>query len=196
MTTAFALPVVPLEGRFVRLEPFTDALKPEVRAALDGDTEAWALTLTAGHGPHFDGWWGKSKDRAAYAVRRLPDGAVVGATSFYDLRAEHRGVAVGHTHLHAGGRGSAINPEMKRLMLGHAFDAGAVRVEIVTDARNLRSQAAIVKLGAVREGVLRRHKVTWSGHLRDTVVFAITDLDWPAVRARLDARLAAQVGAT
>ena len=81
-------------------------------------------------------------------------------------------------------------------MLAHAFDGGlfdqaAVRVEIVTDARNLRSQGAIAKLGAVREGVLRRHKITWTGHVRDTVVYSITDLDWPAVRARLEARLAA-----
>ena len=73
----------------------------------------------------------------------------------------------------------------------HAFDSGAVRVEIITDGINTRSQAAIAKLGAVREGVLRRHKITHTGRVRDTVMFSITDEDWPAVRGRLDARLAA-----
>jgi RimJ/RimL family protein N-acetyltransferase len=81
-------------------------------------------------------------------------------------------------------------------MLAHAFEGGlfgepANRVEIMVDLRNLRSQAAVAKLGAVREGVLRRHKVTWTGHLRDTVAFSIIAEEWPDVRARLDARLAA-----
>lgn len=75
-------------------------------------------------------------------------------------------------------------------MLEHAFASGAVRVEIITDAVNARSQAAIAKLGAVREGVLRRHKTTHTGRIRDTVMFAITDVDWPRVRQSLDQRLA------
>jgi RimJ/RimL family protein N-acetyltransferase len=74
-------------------------------------------------------------------------------------------------------------------MLAHAFAGGARRVELLTDARNLRSQAAIAKLGAVREGVLRRDRVTWTGHVRDSVLFAVTDLDWPDVRDRLEQRL-------
>lgn len=65
------------------------------------------------------------------------------------------------------------------------------RVEFLTDLRNLRSQAALAKLGAVREGVARRDRVTWTGHVRDSVVFSVTDLDWPAVRAGLEARLGA-----
>jgi N-acetyltransferase len=75
-------------------------------------------------------------------------------------------------------------------MLAHAFACGARRVELLTDLRNVRSQAAIAKLGAVREGVLRRERVTWTGHVRDSVLFAVTDLDWPDVRARLERRLA------
>ena len=82
-----------------------------------------------------------------------------------------------------------VNPASKRLLLQHAFDSGIIRVEIITDGINARSQAAIAKLGAVREGVLRRHKITHTGRVRDTVMFAITDQDWPDVRARLDARL-------
>ena len=77
------------------------------------------------------------------------------------------------------------------MLLGHAFDSGAVRVEIITDATNPTSQAAIRKLGARDEGVLRKHKITWTGRIRDTAQFAVLDEDWPRVRDGLDARLAA-----
>ena len=119
------------------------------------------------------------------------DGRIVGTTSYLNIRREHRGCEIGSTFYEPQARGGPVNPECKRLMLANAFDQGALRVDIVTDARNLRSQAAIAKLGAVREAVLRRHKITWTGHIRDTVVFAVTDLDWPQVRDRLDRRLAA-----
>ena len=75
------------------------------------------------------------------------------------------------------------------LMLEHAFDSGAVRVQFRVDTRNLRSQAAVAKLGAVREGVLRRDRLTWTGYVRDTVFFSILDEEWPAVREQLEMRL-------
>lgn len=186
-----------LEGRFVRLEPYTAHLLQEVRAALDCDAESWDLFSTSGQGGHFNGWWSdalaamEKGEQVPHAVRRLSDGQVVGTTSFLNIRRPHRGVEIGATFYRPDARGGPVNPECKRLLLGHAFDDGALRVDIVTDARNLRSQAAIAKLGAVREGVLRRHKVTWTGHIRDTVVYAVTDQDWPQVRAGLDERLAA-----
>ena len=74
-------------------------------------------------------------------------------------------------------------------MMGHAFDAGARRVVYHVDALNLRSRAAVTKLGAVQEGIMRQDRVTWTGRLRDTVVFSILADEWPAVRDRLDARL-------
>jgi len=88
-------------------------------------------------------------------------------------------------------RGGAINPAAKRLMLGHAFEAGARRVQFKIDALNARSRAAVLKLGATQEGVLRQDRVTWTGRLRDTVVFSVLADEWPAARERLDARLAA-----
>lgn len=185
-----------LEGRFVRLEPFAPSLKEEVRAAVDCDPEAWGLVGANAYGDAFDTWWERHCADLArgawipHAVRRLSDGVVVGATSYMTIRKEHRGLEIGSTFLHPGARSGPANPEAKLLMLERAFDRGAVRVEILTDLRNLRSQAAIAKLGAVREGVLRRHKITWTGHIRDTVLFAITDSDWPEVRAALEARLA------
>lgn len=186
-----------LEGRFVRLEPYAPQLRQEVRRALDCDAESWNLFTVSGQGEHFPSWWNGALEeqargsRVAFAVRRLADGRIVGTTSYLNIRREHRGCEIGSTFYEPQARGGPVNPECKRLMLANAFDEGALRVDIVTDARNLRSQAAIAKLGAVREAVLRRHKVTWTGHIRDTVVFAVTDLDWPQVRERLDQRLAA-----
>lgn len=194
--TRMDLRVSPLEDRFVRLEPFTEALKDEVRLALDCDPASWENMVAAGWGPHFDSWWASAiRDLAAgsripWAVRRLADGAVVGTTSLYEIRPEHRRCEIGSTFYRPEARGGPVNPACKRLLFGHAFDAGAVRVEIITDAINAASQGAIRKLGARDEGVLRKHKITFTGRIRDTAQFAVLDEDWPRVRARLDARLA------
>jgi len=188
---------VPLEDRFVRLEPFDDGVKAEVRAALDCDAAAWAVMVAPAYGPHFDGWWDnalaamRAGTRIAYAVRRLSDGIVVGTTSLYEIHPAYRRCEIGSTFYRPEARGGAINPACKRLLLGHAFDAGAVRVEIITDAVNAQSQAAILKLGARAEGVLRKHKITWKGRARDTAMFAVIDDDWPTVREGLDRRLEA-----
>lgn len=189
-------PVV-LENRWVRLEPFSETLKEELRVAIDVDEAAWSILVSPAYGVHFDGWWAGFIERHAagrdtpYAVRRRSDGRIVGTSSLYGLVPAHRRVELGWTFYHPDARGSAINPAAKRLLLGHAFDSGALRVEIVTDQINAGSQAAIAKLGAIREGVLRRHMVTHTGRVRDTVMFSITDEDWPGVRDRLDERLAA-----
>lgn len=188
-------PVV-LEDRFVRLEPFTRGLEGEVRAALDCDPEAWNGMVGVACGEHFEGWWAAALkamevgSRIAFAVRRLGDGAVVGTTSLYEIRPEHRRCEVGSTFYRPDARGGVVNPACKRLLLDYAFSNGAVRVEIITDALNAASAAAIRKLGARDEGVLRKHKITWTGRIRDTAQFAVLDEDWPEVRRRLDERLA------
>lgn len=186
-----------LENAFVRLEPLNPALRETVRRALDVDPQGWSIMSGAGHGQHFDDWWDSAMAgmaegrRIPYAVVRKPDGAVVGSTSYLEITPAHRRVEVGATFYRPEARGGAVNPACKRLLLGHAFDAGAMRVELIADALNVHSRAAILKLGAVEEGVLRRHKVTFTGRVRDTAVFSVTDQDWPQVRERLDARLAA-----
>lgn len=191
-----ALAVAPLENRFVRLEPFTPALKNEVRAALDCDAASWDIMVAAAYGRHFNDWWSaalaamEQGSRIAYAVRNI-DGPIVGTTSLYEIRPDHRRCEIGSTFYRPEVRGGPVNPACKRLLLEHAFDAGAVRVEIITDAINQGSQAAIRKLGARDEGVLRKHKVTFTGRVRDTAQFAVLDEDWLEVRRRLDARLAA-----
>lgn len=187
---------VVLQGRHVRLEPYALALREPVRVALDVDPESWNLFVNPGFGAGFEAWWTDAMAWQAagrflnYAVRRLRDDRVVGSTSFLDINPAHRRLEIGATFLHPDARGGAVNPEAKLLMLDHAFAAGAVRVEIVADARNARSLAAIDRLGATREAVLRRHKITAAGHVRDTVVHSVIDRDWPSLRTRLTARLA------
>ncbi|WP_029415519.1 GNAT family N-acetyltransferase [Brevundimonas bacteroides] len=187
---------VVLENDWVRLEPGDTVNPEEVRDALNVDPDAWAIMVSTAYGPAFDQWWSKrlahmqSGGGPCYAVRRRSDGRVVGTSSLHDLVPEHRRVELGSTFIHPDARGGVVNPASKRLLLEHAFASGVVRVEVITDGVNARSQAAIAKLGAVREGVLRRHKTTHTGRVRNTVMFAITDADWPRVREGLDQRLA------
>lgn len=192
---AFDLVNTTLQGQHIRLEPYVEILKDEVRAALDCDASAWDLFALSGQGSHFENWW-RSLNKAmaagswvAYAIRRLSDQRIVGTSSFLNIKPDRQCVEIGATFLHPDVRSGVVNPEAKLLMLQHAFACGARRVELLTDARNLRSQAAIAKLGAVKEGVLRRDRITWTGHIRDSVLFAVTDLDWPDVQARLAQRV-------
>ena len=187
---------LPLQGGFSRLEPLTADLREPLRAAIAGQDEAWDVMASSARGEYFDGWWDRalnemeSGGRVAYAVRRVSDSRIVGTTSFLHIDPANRGVEIGSTFLHADARSGPINPDIKLAMLACAFEAGALRVEIRTDGRNLRSQAAIAKLGAVREGVLRKQKILWNGEARETVIYSVIDDEWPAVRQRLELRLA------
>lgn len=130
------------------------------------------------------------RDCVAFAAILLGTGAPIGRTTYMDIRPSHRGLEIGRTWIAASHHGTRVNPEMKFLMLRHAFETlGAMRVQLKTDARNLHSQRAIAKLGAVREGVLRKHMILPDGVVRDTVLFSITDDEWPGVKERLIGRL-------
>jgi RimJ/RimL family protein N-acetyltransferase len=186
-----------LRGRLVQLEPYDDQLKEQLRTALDCDPEGWQLFSMSGQGENFKNWWTSISANVAkghwvaYAIRDLASGTIVGTSSFLNIKPDRCSAEIGATFLHPRARSGYVNPEAKRLMLAHAFAQGARRIELLTDLRNVRSQAAIAKLGAVREGVLRRDRQTWTGHIRDSVIFSVTDLDWPDVSVRLDERLAA-----
>lgn len=134
--------------------------------------------------------------RVAYTVRLVDDsplgaaGTVVGTTSLGDVDVVNERAHIGWTAYGPDWWGTAVNPECKLLLLGHAFDdCGLGRVKIQTDLVNERSQAAIAKLGATREGVLRRHMKRADGTFRDTVVFSVLRDEWPSVRAGLLRRL-------
>ncbi len=129
-------------------------------------------------------------ERVPFVQRSAVTGAIVGLTSYHAVDEANRCLAIGYTMLARSAWRTGINTEAKLLLLRRAFDElGAVRVEWHTDLRNLRSQQAIERLGALREGVLRRHKRRHDGSWRDTVLYAMTDEQWPAARARLAGRL-------
>ena len=190
-----------LDGRFIRLEPFTPDHLAGLWAAL-GHPEVFA-------GGYGGGPAGLPVDEAAFTewapryfphqqgttyVARLvagPDsGTVVGASSLADLDLENEHAHIGWTGWHPDTWGGAVNPEAKLLMLGTAFDHGFGRVKLQADALNERSRAAILKLGATFEGITRRDRLRADGTWRDTAVYSILIDEWPAVRAGLEARLA------
>ncbi|MEU8224984.1 GNAT family protein [Kribbella sp. NPDC048915] len=135
-------------------------------------------------------WIPAAADRVAYVVRLVADGTVVGTSSLGDVDLGNESVHLGWTAYAPAVWGTAVNPAAKLLLLGHAFETcGFGRVKIQTGSKNTRSQAAIAKLGATREGVLRRHKRMADGSFRDTVVFSILADEWPDVRKRLADRI-------
>ena len=128
--------------------------------------------------------------RVVYAIR-LVDGTLVGTSSLLEIDLANESIHLGATLYGRRWWGTAVNPEAKLLLLAHCFDdCGFGRVKIQTDALNTHSQAAIAKLGARREGVLRRHLRREDGTFRDTVVYSILADEWPDVRDGLRARLA------
>jgi len=183
-----------LEGEHVRLEPVAEEHREELREALNVSPEIWEIYSSSAYGEHFDGFWAKltgTPDRIGYAVRDRKSGRIAGTSSFLRIDPDHRKLEIGFTFLRPEYRGTHVNPEAKLLMLSEAFGAGALRVQFSVDTRNARSQAAVAKLGAVREGTVRRHLITWTGHKRDTALFSIIETEWPEVEARLKARLGA-----
>jgi N-acetyltransferase len=186
-----------LTGRWVRLEPLAGEHREQLRIAADDD-RIWEHMTMVARGPEFDAWFASAenqravKKRVPFAVRLLASGELIGSTSYLDPVPEHRRVEIGATWYQPDHWATAVNPECKLLLLTHAFETlGLNRVTLVTDLRNERSQAAIAKLGAVREAVMRSHMVTRGGRVRDSVLFAIIASEWPGVKERLQMRLAA-----
>jgi N-acetyltransferase len=184
-----------LEGRFVRLEPLCVRHAEDLAEAVDLDLFAYfAAPRPAEASPDAVRAYIATTTAlplVAFATVSCATGKAVGVTTYLDIRPVHRGLEVGMTWLGKAYQGTVVNPECKLLLLGHAFETlGAIRVQLKTDARNLQSQAAISKLGAVREGVLRSHYVMPDGYLRDTVMYAVTSDEWPAVKRNLEARIA------
>ncbi|HEX9991037.1 MAG TPA: GNAT family protein [Chloroflexia bacterium] len=128
--------------------------------------------------------------RVPFTMILKETGQPIGTSSYFDIRPEHRGLEIGYTWIARPYQGTQVNPECKYLMLRHAFETlGAIRVQLKTDRRNLQSQRAMEKLGAIREGTLRKQIILPDGTFRDSVMFSITDEEWPQVKASLEARL-------
>jgi N-acetyltransferase len=200
MTSSWA-PIPVLEGRHVRLEPLQESHQPGLSlVGLDPDLWEWIPYRVT-----------TPEEMSAYIHRALEDqkagkalpfatihrhsrqhgsGQTVGSTRFMNLQPAHRGAEIGATWIARPWQRSPVNTEAKYLMLRHAFETlNCLRVEFKTDALNQRSRNAIRRIGATEEGTFRRHIVTWSGRVRDSVYFSIIAEEWPGVKADLEARL-------
>ena len=125
-----------------------------------------------------------------FAMIETGKNRVVGSTRFLNIRPAHRGLEIGWTWLGQDWQRSSVNTQAKLLLMRHAFERlGCIRVEFKTDARNLRSQQALERVGATREGVLRNHMIVQGGHYRDSVYFSVIDSEWPQVLQRLESLL-------
>jgi N-acetyltransferase len=193
----------PLIGRTVRLDLANDADADELFAALDDDG-VWEMGYAASKPrPRSGADWlagirsAVQDQRAMYIVRLVGgdrDGEIVGTTSLGETDLHNEKTHLGWTAYSPTVWGTSVNPECKLLILGYAFEeCGFGRVKIQTDSINVRSQAAIAKLGAVREGITRRDMKRADGTWRDSVVFAVTIDDWPTVKSGLQSRLATLV---
>jgi RimJ/RimL family protein N-acetyltransferase len=189
-----------LAGRLVRLEPLRLEHAADLFAGYDEDrsvfrwlpqprppeTEAEMRTLVERHLALRD-----RGDEIAFAQVSAATGRAVGITKYLSIAIADSGLEVGGTWLAKAAQRTGVNREAKYLLLRHAFEElGAIRVQLKTDARNATSQRAIAALGAVREGVLRKHKLCWDGFVRDSVIFSITDGEWPSIKSSLEAQLA------
>jgi RimJ/RimL family protein N-acetyltransferase len=185
-----------LEGRHVRLEPLTESHHAAL-CEVGLDPDLWKLIPYRVTSP---------QEMTAYIERALQDraaglalpfatidrasGRAVGSTRYMNVERAHRRVEIGATWIARPWQRTAINTEAKYLMLRYAFETlGCIRVELKTDALNRRSRNAIQRIGAMEEGIFRRHIITWSGRVRDSVYFSVVDREWPRVKASLEARL-------
>jgi RimJ/RimL family protein N-acetyltransferase len=184
----------------VRLEPLTPAHAPALFAALAFDSEIFRWRpveppeTLAGMDALIEASLAAQARGAVvvFAQVEAATGRAVGGTSYSTIDRPNRMVEIGATWLGRPWQRTAINTEAKYLLLEHAFEVlGAVRVQFRTDLRNRQSQAAIERLGAVREGVLRKHTLVKGGVYRDTVMYGIVDDEWLTVKARLRAKMAA-----
>lgn len=190
---------ITLSGRIIRLEPLREAHVPDLalvgleesiwRYMLYGDicTEAqmhdWVLDMLERQEEGAD---------LPLAVIYLGNGQAIGATRYLNISPENRCVEIGGTWYGVDYQGTGVNAEAKYLLLKQAFEVwGCMRVQLKTDRRNQRSQRAIERLGAVKEGVLRKHMIQSNGFVRDSVMYSIIDSEWSSVKTRLEARLEA-----
>ncbi len=186
-----------LVGQSVRLEPIHSAHIPGL-FDVGQHTEDWVYLPIPGFEVIRDAeeWvhqaidLAEAKQQYTYVLIDPLHQRIMGSSRYLNIRAKHRGLEIGYSWLGSEFQRSPVNTESKLLMLKHAFETmHAIRVELKTDSRNLRSQLAIERLGATREGVLRNHMVAQNNYRRDSILYSIIDEDWPEIRFELKQRL-------
>lgn len=191
---------VRLAGRHIRLEPLAEPHREALRPAADHPA-IWTYMPLDASGSGFDRWFDLGLEingRGAEQIFAVIDGATgrgLGSTRYMAIELAHKRLEIGHTWYAPDAQGGVVNPECKYLLLRHGFEALALnRIELKCDARNARSRAAILKLGASYEGLFRKHMVLRDGTLRDTAWFSIINDEWPEVKAGLERRLYGKAG--
>jgi RimJ/RimL family protein N-acetyltransferase len=171
---------VPMAEGDLRFEPLHEAHRAALKAACAEDQDIWSIYATSYDPDHFDASFdallAKPNGRS-FAL--LLGGRLVGMSSYIGIEPERGVLEIGSTYYVPSVRGTGFNERVKDLMIRRAVDCGFRRIEFRVDSRNLRSQAAMAKIGGVREGVLRVDRITWTGHVRDTVLFSILADEWP-----------------
>jgi len=185
-----------LEGAHVRLEPLAKThLAGLVEVGLDEELWRWIPTPVRTQeemAAYIETALNEQKRGEAlpFAIVEKSTSRAIGSTRYGSIDRAHHRVEIGWTWVARDWQRTAMNTEAKYLLLKHAFETlGCMRVELKTDSLNERSRAAILRLGAREEGIFRNHMITASGRIRHTVYFSIIDSEWPAVKARLEAKL-------
>ncbi|MEW6287571.1 MAG: GNAT family protein [Chloroflexota bacterium] len=188
---------VTLTGKYVRLEPMTEEHIPAL-AEIGVGQPFWDFMLYGRMDTEADmaNWVRDILSRAArgtdlpFVAVHLASGRVAGATRYLNITPEHRGLEIGGTWYGPEFQRTAVNTECKYLLLKHAFETlGCIRVQLKTDLRNERSQRAIERIGAVKEGILRNHMILPDGRIRHSVFYSIIDSEWEEVKKRLEGML-------
>ncbi|HWJ69885.1 MAG TPA: GNAT family protein [Sphingobium sp.] len=178
--------LVPLRAVSLLLTPLGEGHRAALRTACAADPAIWPLYATSFAPAQFDTSFDALRanpGRLAFAV--IHDDALVGMTAYLRLDPAAQTLEIGNSYLAPAARGTGLNMAMKRLMIEHAFACGFRRIELRIDTRNARSMAAARKLGAVQEGILRAERIIWTGHVRDSALFALLREDWQRAQTRL-----------
>jgi RimJ/RimL family protein N-acetyltransferase len=188
---------VTLTGKLVRLEPLSEAHVPDL-AQVGIDENIWRFMLYGDMCSAEDllGWVRDILSRQKrgtdlpFTVIYLESGKAIGCTRYLDIHPEHRNLEIGGTWYGAPYQRTGVNTEAKYLLLCHAFETlGCIRVQLKTDLRNQRSQRAIERIGAKKEGILRDHMILQDGSIRSSIYYSILVAEWPGVKARLEEKM-------
>jgi RimJ/RimL family protein N-acetyltransferase len=171
---------VPLIDGTLFLEPLADGHREPLRAACAQDEVIWQMYPTNWSGEAYDTAFeallGGPPKRCGYAIRQ--EGTCLGMTAWIDADDARQTVEIGNSFIVPSARGLGVNGRIKTLMIDHAVAQGVRRIIFKIDERNARSQAAVRKLGTVKEGVMRAERITWTGHVRDTGLFSLLAPEW------------------
>lgn len=188
---------VALENAHVRLEPLAETHREPLRRAGD-DPDLWRYNSLNQYNKTYDRWYdwslktGLAGETQTFAIKDKRSGEWGGSSSYLAITPVFRRLEIGSTWYAKPFQGGAMNPAAKHALMQHAFEKlGAIRVEFKLDRRNARSWAAMRKLGATEEGILRHHMLLPDGYRRDSVFFSVLEAEWPRVKAGLETRLAA-----